>query len=83
MVLPLSALDLFGMTGFCAAVDDVGAEVIAIIALVSDESAHRWRRRKKGRSGNDICVLPGSEMKCARSAGRIGPRVDFRGASAA
>ena len=80
MVLPLSALDAFGMTGFCAAV--VGAEVIANIALVSDESAHRWRKRKNGRRGNDICVLPGSEMKCARSAARIGPRVDFRGASA-
>jgi hypothetical protein len=35
----------------CAAVDDIGAEVIAIIALVSDEGAHRWRKRKKGRRG--------------------------------
>jgi hypothetical protein len=68
---------------FCAAVDDVCAKIVAVIPLVSDERRHRRGKRKKGRRGGNICVLAGSEMKCARSAIRVAQRVNFRGASAA
>jgi hypothetical protein len=69
--------------GSCAAIDDVGAKVVAIVALVGDEGADGRSKRQKGRRRRDISVLAGSEMKCAGSAIRIAQRVDFRGASAA
>jgi hypothetical protein len=40
-------------------------------------------KRKKSRRGGNICVLPGGEIKCARSTIWVAQRVDFRGASAA
>ena len=48
------------------------------LRVVADE-----RKREKGRCGGDVCVLTGSEMKCAGPAIRIAQCVDFRGASAA
>jgi hypothetical protein len=68
--------------GLCAAIGNVGPKVVVVIALISNESAHRRSKREKGRGGN-VCVLPGREMICAGSAIRIAQRVDFRGASAA
>src|ERR1700730_3030806 len=67
---------------FCAALDDVGTKLVAVIPLIGDERRHRRSKRKKRRRSGNICVLAGSEMKCARSAVRITQRVDFRGASA-
>ena len=67
----------------CPAVDNVGAKVIAVVALVRYERRYRRSKRKKCRCGGDIGVLTGSEMKCARSTIRIAQRVNFRGASAA
>jgi hypothetical protein len=66
-----------------AAANDLGAETVAVIAFVSDESAHRRSQRQNGRRGGNVCVLAGREMKYAGPAIRIAQRVDFRGASAA
>jgi hypothetical protein len=68
---------------FCAAINDVGAEVIAVITLVGDEGTHGRGERQQGRCGDNVCVLAGSEMKCAGPTVRIAQCVDFRGASAA
>ena len=69
--------------GTGAAVEDVGAKVVAIVALVGDEGAHRRSERQKGWSSGDIGVLAGSEMECAGPAIRIAQCMDFRGTSAA
>ena len=69
--------------GLGAAVDDVGAKVVAVVCLVGDEGAHRRRQRQQGRRGGDVGILAGSEMKCVRPAVWIAQCMDFRGASAA
>src|ERR1700736_3113619 len=76
-------LDLFGITGFAPRLTMSARKIVAVIPLVSDERRHRRGKRKKGRRGGNICVLAGSEMKCARSAIGVAQRVNFRGASAA
>jgi hypothetical protein len=43
-----------------AAAFDVGAEVVAVIALVADEGVHGWREFQKRWRGGDIGVLAGS-----------------------
>lgn len=62
-----------------ASVDDVGAETVAVVALVGNGRGEG----QKSRRGGNVRVVAGSEMKCAGSAIRIAQRVDFRGATTA
>jgi len=54
--------------GLGAAIDDFGAKAVAVVALVPNEGRHRRREFQEGWCSCDICVLAGSEMKCARFA---------------
>lgn len=65
--------------GLRAAIDDLGAKAVAIVAFVPDEDRHGRREFQKGGRCGNIGVLARSKMKCARFAIRVTQRVDFRG----
>ena len=66
-----------------AALDDVGSQGIAVIALVGDERAHGRGERQHVRGGGDVGVVTGRQMKRMGSAIGVTQRVDFGGAPAA
>ena len=67
----------------CPEVDDVGAQLIAVVAFVGQDRLHgRSERQHVGRSGN-VGVLAGSEMKDDGPAVRITQAMDFGCAPAA
>jgi len=57
--------------GLGAAIDDVSAKAVAVVAFVANEGRHGRREFQKGRRCSNISVLARSEMKCARFAIRI------------
>jgi hypothetical protein len=66
-----SSIRLIRNDGDCAALEDIGAEGVTIVALVGDEYAHRRSEVQKGGRDRNVGILSGSEMECARSAIRV------------
>ena len=77
------AIGLVGNDGLGAALGNLRAQVIAIIALVCKQSVHVRRERQNIGSGSDVGILARCQMQNDRSAKRIAQRVDFGRAPAA
>lgn len=66
-----------GDDGLCAARDDGGAQLIAVVSFVADESRHgRCEREYLGCDG-DVSSLTGAEVKNDWPAERIAQAMDF------
>ena len=66
-----------GNDGLCAALDDGGAQLIAVVSFVADESRHgRCEREHLGCDG-DVSSLTGAEVKNDWPAERIAQAMDF------
>jgi hypothetical protein len=67
----------------CAALDDLGAQPVAVVTLVGEKFRHEWRERQDiGRRGN-VGILAGRQVKDDRPAERIAQSVDLGRAAAA
>lgn len=77
------AVGFVGNDRLCAEVDDLSAQLVAVIAFIAKESLHSGGKRQHvGRSG-DVSILAGGEMKDDGPAARIAQAMDFGRASAA
>ena len=74
---------LVGDDGLCAALDDLGAQAVAVVAFVGDEGARGGSLRQHVGRGGDVSILAGREMKNDWPAAPIAQAVDFRRAPAA
>jgi hypothetical protein len=78
-----SAIGFVGDHRCCAALDDLGAQPVAVVALVGEKLRHEWRERQDiGRSGN-VGILPRSQVKDDWPAERVAQPVDLGRASPA
>lgn len=77
------AIGFVGDDWLCAAIDDLGAQVIAVVAFVGEEGAHRRGERQHVGGGSDVGFLAGGEMKNDWPAERIAQAMDFGRAPAA
>jgi hypothetical protein len=77
------AVGFVGNDRLCAEVDDLGAQLVTVVAFVGDDSPHgRSERQHVGRS-RDVGILAGGEMKDDGPAARIAQAMDFGRAPAA
>jgi hypothetical protein len=76
------AVGFIGNYGLGAALDDVGAEPVCVIAFVGEEGAHGGRERQNIGGGSDVGLLARGQMKDNRPAERIAQRMDFCRATA-
>ena len=70
-------IGLIGNNGRCAALDDVGAQRVAVIAFVGDQRAHGGCERQDVGRGGDVGVLARGQMKHHRPAAWIAQAMDF------
>jgi hypothetical protein len=78
-----NAIGFVGDHRRCAALDDLGAQPVAVVALVGEKLRHEWRERQDiGRRGN-VGILAGRQVKDDRPAERIAQPVDLGRAPAA
>ena len=70
-------IGFIGDDGLGTAPNDFAAKVVAIIAFVGEERAHRWRERQDIRRRRDIGILAWGQMQDDRPAQRIAQRMDF------
>lgn len=71
------AVGFVGNDRLCAEVDDLSAQLVAIIAFIGKESFHSGGKRQHvGRSG-DVGILAGGEMKGNGPAAWIAQAMDF------
>ena len=75
--VPMDAVGLVGNNGLCAALDNFGAEFVAIVALIGEQPAHSRGQGENVRRCRDIGILTGREMESMWSAERIAQRMDF------
>ena len=65
------AIGFVGNNRRCAVLDDLGAQSVAVIALVGEKLRHEWRERQDiGRRGN-VGILAGGQVKDDWPAERI------------
>ena len=78
-----NAIGFVGNDRRCAALDDLGAQSVAVVALVGEKLRHEWRARQDlGRRGN-VGILAGGQVKDDRPAERIAQPVNLGRAPAA
>ena len=77
------AVGFVGDDGRCAALDNVGAQLVAVVSFVTDEGGHSWCERQNLRCDGDVGLLADAEMKNDWSAARIAQAMDFGRAPAA
>jgi hypothetical protein len=77
------AVGFVGNNRLCVALDDLGAQVVAVVALVGDERAHGWGERQNIGRGGNVGVLARGQMKNDWPAERIAQRMDLGRAAAA
>ena len=66
-----NAIGFVGDDRRCAALDDLGTQPVAVVALVGKKLRHQWRERQDiGRRGN-VGILAGCQVKDDRPAERI------------
>jgi hypothetical protein len=72
-----NAIGFVGNNRGCAVLDDLGAQSVAVIALVGEKLRHEWRERQDiGRRGN-VGILAGGQVKDDWPAERITQPVDL------
>lgn len=81
--MPPDAIGLVGDDWPGAALFDLGAEGITVVALVGDDGLGSWSERQDLRRRGDVGILARGQVECDGSAKRITERMDFRGATAA
>ena len=77
------AVGFVGDDRLCAAIDDLGAQVVTVIAFVGDEGAHGRGERQHVGGSSDVGILTGGEMKNDGPAERVAQAMDFGRAPAA
>lgn len=71
------AVGFVGNDGLCPALDDLGAQFVAVISFVAKQGAHGRGECQNLRGGSDVGVLASRQMKNDRSAARIAQAMDF------
>lgn len=61
----------------CAALDDLGAQPVAVVALVGEKLRHEWRERQDIGRRDNVGILAGGQVKDDRSAERIAQAMDL------
>lgn len=77
------AVRFVGNDRLCAEVDDLSAQLVAIIAFIGKEGLHNGGKRQHVGRGGDVGILAGGEMKDDRPAVPIAQAMDLGRAPAA
>jgi hypothetical protein len=77
------AVGFVGNDRLCAAIDDLGAQVVTVVAFVGEEGAHGRGERQHVGGSSDVGILTGGEMKNDGPAERVAQAMDFARAPAA
>ena len=77
------AIGFVGNNRRCAALDDLGTQPVAVVALVGEKLRHEWRERQDIGCRGNVGILAGRQVKHDRPTERIAQPMNLGRAPAA